>query len=444
MHSFYIETYGCQMNTAESAALRKELCELGMDEAITPQEADLVILNTCSVRKTAEDRIFGRLGYYRHLKHDKPLKLAVLGCMAERLADNLQESNPDIDYLIGTFGKKEFLAALQEHCPHAPEQTGLFMGDRRNYRFFLNHDDRKSVRGFVPVMHGCNNFCSYCIVPHVRGRETSRPPAEITSEVRRMVESGKRDITLLGQNVNSYTFSMKSGTVDFPALLEMVLEEVDDDFRLRFITSHPKDLSPRLVQVMRNDNRCARHIHLPVQHGSNTVLEAMNRGYTVEKYRSTVDMIKESIPEISLSTDIMVGFPGEKPDDIDTLLQLMEYVGFEDAFTYIYNPREGTAAYSLGDPISREEKVTRLQKVIALQEKLTGKERRKRLGQTARVLVEGTSRRNENELMGSIETDAMVVFPSEPDRIGNFVEVELDEYRGSTYRGKELIPCRGE
>ncbi|MDL2228904.1 tRNA (N6-isopentenyl adenosine(37)-C2)-methylthiotransferase MiaB [Treponema sp. OttesenSCG-928-L16] len=441
--TYFFETYGCQMNVAESAALRLVLQERGWTEAESNETADLVLINTCSVRATAEERVFGRLAQYEALKKKRGFTLIVAGCMAQRLGAELKETYKSVDYTMGTSARSEFPAILD-----AAEQgtTAENPDEKPAFAFSSSHLEEGSFRSFVPIMHGCDNFCSYCIVPYVRGREISRSPQSIRDEIRLLAEKGVREITLLGQNVNSYRWEGEGKLLDFPGLLEMVADECEKlpIKWVRFLSSHPKDLSSRAIGVMADHPVFCRHLHLCVQHGSNRILEAMNRRYTRERYLELVDEIRSAMPGISLSTDILVGFPGESEEDLELTLDLMEQVKFIYAYMYHYNPRRGTAAYSLPDRISEELKRKRLGRVIALQKSHTLELLQNRIGSRERILIEGISRKNADELIARTEKDEMVALPGPPALIGSFAEVSLSSLRGNTFRAKELFICPGD
>ncbi|WP_304225147.1 tRNA (N6-isopentenyl adenosine(37)-C2)-methylthiotransferase MiaB [Gracilinema caldarium] len=439
--TYFFETYGCQMNIAESAALQMILKERGWQEASSADTADLILLNTCSVRATAEKRVMGRLAQYQAAKRQRPFTLIVAGCMAERLGDKLKEKIPAVDYVMGTSSRSTFpliLDAVEEGKP-------LVLTDEKPaFAFSSSHLEEGQFRSFVPIMHGCNNFCSYCIVPYVRGREISRDPQSIVDEIRLLADRGVREITLLGQNVNSYQWKDGNRSLDFPGLLELVAETVEQSpIRwVRFLSSHPKDLSSRAIQVMAQHRVFARHLHLCVQHGSDRILEAMNRRYTKSRYLELVAEIREAMPDISLSTDILIGFPGETEEDVQDTLSLMEEVRFLYSYMYHYNPREGTAAYKLPNRIPEPIKKERLSRVIELQKQHTKEQLKSRLGQKTRILLEGISRKNADELLGRTERDEMVVVPGSPAYIGTFVEVTLSALRGNTFHAKEIVPCQ--
>jgi tRNA-2-methylthio-N6-dimethylallyladenosine synthase len=439
------------MNVAESAALKGMLRERGWSAASGGETADLVLINTCSVRQTAEERVFGRLAQYGALKKKTgktPFALVVAGCMAQRLGKGLKERGAD--YVMGPSARALFpliLDAVEKDLgggiPGGEGGAGTFEAfpaEAPAFSFAPCHleEDTASLRSFVPIMHGCNNFCSYCIVPYVRGREISRNPGAVLAEMRLLADRGVREITLLGQNVNSYNWE---GRLDFPDLLERAAEAAEKtSIRwIRFLSSHPKDLSPRAVRVMAEHPQFCRHLHLCVQHGSNKVLKAMNRRYTREAYLALVEEIRALMPGISLSTDILVGFPGETEEDLEQTLDLMGRVKFLYAYMYHYNPREGTAAYELPGRIGEALKRRRLSRVIALQKAHTLELLQERLGSRERVLVEGISRKNADEFIARTERDEMVVLPGGGVSIGSFAEVTLASLRGHTFRGGDAV-----
>ncbi|HCM25501.1 MAG TPA: tRNA (N6-isopentenyl adenosine(37)-C2)-methylthiotransferase MiaB [Treponema sp.] len=438
--TYFFETYGCQMNKAESAALELVLKERGWTAASDGAAADLVLLNTCSVRATAETRVLGRIAHYGALKKNRPFSLAVAGCMAERLKDSLKERAPAVDFVMGTAARSRFPLMLEAL------ETGASMietDEEPVFSFSSSHLEEGEFRSFVPIMHGCDNFCSYCIVPYVRGREISRSPASILEEIALLESRGVREITLLGQNVNSYRWADGAGVVDFPALLRLVAGVVRGIRWVRFLSSHPKDLSPAVIDAMRDHEVLRRHIHLCVQHGSDRILAAMNRRYTRERYLALAADIRSALPDVSLSTDILVGFPGETEEDVQATLGLMEEVRFSYAYMYHYNPREGTAAYALPGRIEDSVKKERLARVIDLQQEHTRIAMRARVGLRTTVLVEGFSRKNRAELVARTDKDEMVVFPGPASLIGSFADVTISSLRGKTFRAKEAEPCPG-
>jgi tRNA-2-methylthio-N6-dimethylallyladenosine synthase len=435
------------MNIAESASLVLAAKERGWEEAALQEEADLVLINTCSVRATAEERVLGRLAQYEAAKkaHNEGRKksadakvpvLVIAGCMAERLKSTLKNDFTCVDYIMGTSSRAIFpliLEAAEKGSPVEIEE------EKAEFVFSSSHLEEGAFRSFVPIMHGCNNFCSYCIVPYVRGREVSRRPLSIAEEINMLAERGVREITLLGQNVNSYMFPDES--MDFPGLLKLVAETVKGTpvEWVRFLSSHPKDLSKDAIEVMANNKCFCRHIHLPVQHGSNGILEKMNRRYTRERYLDLVADLRSAMPDITISTDILVGFPGETEDDVKQTLDLMDEVKFLYSYMYHYNPREGTAACKLPDRIRDEVKKERLSRVIEKQSRHTEELLRSRLGRKERVLIEGISRKNADELITRTEHDEMAAVPGKSEWIGKFGVLDLQDISGNTFRSSEII-----
>ncbi len=443
MKRYWLETYGCQMNKAESGSLELELRHRGWEAARSLSEADLVILNTCSVRQTAEQRIWGRLGFFkaekrRAAQQGRRFRLVLMGCMGQRLEGELLEEAPQIDVLAGTFQKHRLLEVLEREPP-AEGRGALSLTGLEEYRFFTGHN-AGGFRALVPIMHGCDNFCTYCIVPHVRGPEISRSPESILAELEALQAGPQpvREVTLLGQNVNSYRHRGAEGAIlDFPGLLSRILGRLKSPVWLRFLTSHPKDVSEALIALLARGGALCPHLHLPVQHGSNRILAAMGRGYTAERYLDLVARIRKAVPGLSLTTDILIGFPGEGEQDFRRTVELMEEVQFDDAFTYRYNPREGTAAFDLGDDVLDAVKRERLAQIIRLQRRITRSCKLARLGSVVEVLVESRSRKDPQELLGRSASDETVVFAGPEDRIGGFRRVLLRELRGGTYAGAE-------
>ena len=427
------------MNLAESAALALSARERGWQEAESADQADLILINTCSVRATAEQRVRGRLDHHSSIKKKRPFCLVLAGCMAQRLGTTLLSDYPAIDYLLGTTGRSQFPLILE-----ALERGVSFTASDEEpvFSFSPVHADEASpYRSFVPIMHGCSNYCSYCIVPYVRGPEISRDPAEILQEIRLVGDRGIREITLLGQNVNSYLWKGPEGTLDFPGLLRRIASQITDSGGVqwvRFLSSHPKDVSDELIRVLSEHSCFCRHIHLCVQHGSNRILEKMNRRYSREHYLDLVRKIRSELPQVSLSTDLLVGFPGETEEDFQELLSLMEEVKFLYAYMYHYNPREGTAAWALPDRIADKIKKDRLQRVISLQKVHTTSILRSRVGQEVRVLIEGISRKNADELISRTERDEMVVVRGPSSALGSFATLNLSSLRGNTFRAEHF------
>lgn len=454
---YFIETYGCQMNFAESAALKQLLQERGWEPAEDIQRCNLLIVNTCSVRITAETRVFGRLGLFSAMKKKQEFAIILMGCMAQRLHDEIKEKFPLIDYVVGMFERDQFTAIFDaverknrwEHSQAAHAELTISSPQSSNeqrYHFSKRSYTEGTFQSFVPIMNGCNNFCTYCIVPYIRGREISRPVESILDEVRFLSGKNVREITLLGQNVNSYHgVDPSTGTaVSFPSLLRAVsaaCAEHDIIQWIRFISSHPKDLSDELIEVMADDPRVCKSLHLPVQNGSDEILARMNRCYTVEQYLSIVEKLRKRIPNIVLTTDILIGFPGETQAAFEKTLDLMRTVQFDSAFMYHYNPREGTKAYDFPDRIPDAERINRLQQVIDLQQHITDLKMQQRVGSTVMMLVESQSRNNPDELFGHTEQGEMAVLAEkcDPKHIGHFMKVQLQSIKGKTFRAIPVV-----
>ncbi len=450
-----VETYGCQMNKAESEAIVADLRRDGWSVTDSVREADLVVINTCSVRETAEQRVRGRLGWFRSQKRGRPFTLVLTGCMAERLKAHAIEEYPEIDAVVGTFDKQRILEVIGKIAPSAAPggghgatgstgatsatgATGATGSVAGRYRFSPLHC-AGGHRSFLPVMHGCDNFCAYCIVPFVRGREVSRDPAEVLSELAVLARRGTREVTLLGQNVNSYRWEASGERLGFPGLLARVAAAAGPIRWIRFLTSHPRDFSPELLEVIATQPAVCRSIHLPVQSGSDRVLASMNRGYTASHYRRLAERIRARLSGVALTTDILVGFPGETEEDLRATLSLMEDVGFDEAFTYHYNPRPGTAACLLAaSEVPERTRLERLERVIASQRRISGARSRARLGAEVDLLVEGPSRRGNGELLARAEWDAMAVLPGGPELVGRFVRARLVGISGTTFRAQPL------
>ncbi|HWR11384.1 MAG TPA: tRNA (N6-isopentenyl adenosine(37)-C2)-methylthiotransferase MiaB [Rectinemataceae bacterium] len=456
--NYYLETYGCEMNKAESAALETMLRERGWRDG-PKEDADLVLINTCTVRATAENRAWARISLFAAEKRKRNFAIVVVGCMAEQYRDEMRKRAPEIDYVLGTFQKQSFGLVLDQIAAG----THYNLADESpSYVFSRTHLEPGAFRAFVPIMHGCNNFCSYCIVPYVRGREVSRSPEDILAELDSLEANGVREVTLLGQNVNSYSWAGEEGVINFPGLLRMLAAHLREKRWpagdvgatgtigstgardaagigwIRFLTSHPKDLSAELVQVIAEEPIFCRHIHLCIQSGSDRVLALMNRKYTKEYFLGLVDTMRAAIPGLSLSTDILVGFPGETEEELEETLDVMRKVRFAFSFMYHFNPREGTPAVKLPDRVPDKVKKARLARVIALQKEISAELMLERLGAVDEVLIEDKSRRSPKEMLARTARDEMVVFVADPSRIGQFARVRLSAKSGNTFRAEEV------
>ena len=429
IRSYWIETYGCQMNTAESNALELQLKGAGLVPANTAEEADCAILNTCSVRKSAENRIWGRLGLFAHIKTLHPLTLIVTGCMAERLQEVLKDEAPHVDYVLGTNDKQKILEVLI-----SPESAEL---RAETYSFGASYYQEGEYSSYIPIMNGCNNFCSYCIVPYVRGREVSRPVEEILSEVRFLDSKGVKEITLLGQNVNSYHYEEDGKALTFASLLERVCSVAGDIEWIRFESPHPKDFSEDLIRVIKEQPKVAKHLHIPMQSGNTRILGLMNRKYTRDTFLTLIETIKREVPSATFATDVMVGFPSETEEEYQDTITALDKMGCIEAFMYYFNPREGTAAVSFPGEISEEERGRRLTALIDFQHKVFVREKTKRAQGIAKVVVNAVSRNDKNQMLGRTEHNEMVVFDGNPP-IGSIVSVQLNALKGNTYTGTLL------
>jgi len=426
IRSYWIETYGCQMNIAESNALELQLKGAGLVPAKTAEEADCAILNTCSVRKSAENRIWGRLGLFAHIKTLHPLILIVTGCMAERLQEELKDEAPHVDYVLGTNDKQKILEVLI-----SPESAEL---RSESYNFGTSYYQEGEYSSYIPIMNGCNNFCSYCIVPYVRGREVSRPVEDILTEVRFLESKGVKEITLLGQNVNSYHYEEDGKVLTFPSLLEKVCSVAGDIVWIRFESPHPKDFSEELIRVIRDQSKVAKHLHIPMQSGNTRILGLMNRKYTRDRFLTLVETIKGEIPCATFATDVMVGFPSETEEEYQDTITALDQMGCIEAFMYYFNPREGTAAVSLPGVVSEEERGRRLTELINFQHKIFVREKTKRAQGLAKVVVNAISRNDKNQMLGRTEHNEMVVFNGSLE-VGSIVTVRLTGLKGNTYTG---------
>ena len=435
----YIETYGCQMNVADSEVVVSILSEAGYVAADAIEGADLILINTCSIRDNAEQRIWGRLKAISHLKkHKADLKIGIIGCMAERLKEKLIETDQLVDIVVGPDAYRE-LPILVAEAEAGHKSVNVLLSREETYADISPvRMDKNGVSSFVSIMRGCNNMCSYCVVPYVRGAERSRNPESVLREIRELVEMGYREVTLLGQNVDSYKWTSNNEIFSFPDLIEKVVSE-NPLLRVRFSTSHPKDISDELLHtIARHDNIC-KHIHLPAQSGSSRILKLMNREYSREWYIDRINAIHTIIPECALSTDMITGFCTETEEDHKESLSLMELVGFDFAYMFKYSERPGTkAARKYKDDIPESIKSERLSEMIALQNRLSVKSKKNDIGKTFEVLVEGFSKRSEKYLSGRTSQNKMVVFPAGKFGKGEYVKVLIERCTSATLIGTEV------
>ena len=433
MRKLFIETYGCQMNVADSEVIASIMKMAGYETCDNLDDADAILLNTCSVRENAENKIYNRLDTLNALrKKGRNLIVGVVGCMAERVKQDLIESY-DVDVVAGPDSYLS-LPELFASAEMGEKAINVELSTTETYRDVLpERICGAHVGGFVSIMRGCNNFCHYCIVPYTRGRERSREVESILKEVVDLCYKGFKEVTLLGQNVNSYC----CGDVSFPQLLAKVAETVPS-MRIRFTTSHPKDMSDETLEVIASHPNVCRHIHLPVQSGSNRILKLMNRKYTREWYLDRVAAIKRIVPDCGLTTDIFVGYHSETEEDHQLSLSLMRECGYDSAFMFKYSERPGTyASKHLPDNVPEETKIRRLNEMIALQNELSAESYRKDIGKTYEVLVEGVSKRSKSQLFGRTSQNKVVVFDRGNHHIGDFVKVRITESSSATLKGIE-------
>ena len=433
MKKLYIETYGCQMNVADSEVVASVMQMAGYEATESLDEADAVFLNTCSVRDNAEQKIYHRLDALDAIKRKRPLIIGVLGCMAERVKDDLLQ-NHHADLVAGPDAYLS-LPDLIAQAETGHKAMNIELSTSETYRDIVPQRlHGAKIGGFVSIMRGCNNFCHYCIVPYTRGRERSRDVESILREVRDLRDRGFKEVTLLGQNVNSYRLD----NLDFPGLLRRVAEEAPE-MRIRFTTSHPKDMSDETLRVIAEMPNVCKHIHLPVQSGSDRILKLMNRKYTREWYMGRVEAIRRILPDCGLSTDIFVGYHSETEEDHQLSLSLMREVGYDSAFMFKYSERPGTyASKHLPDDVPEEEKIRRLNELIALQTEISAQQNKKDEGKEFDVLVEGFSKRSRSQLCGRTEQNKMVVFDKGSHHIGETVRVKIVNSTSATLFGEEV------
>lgn len=433
-----VRTYGCQQNVADSEKIKGMLAQMGFSFTEKAEEADFILFNTCAVREHAEDRVFGNVGALKNIKRKHPsVLIGLCGCMMEQphVTDRLYKSFPFVGLVFGTHSLHSF-PKLFYHAITAGKrvyETGI--DDKTVYEGIPTRRDG-TFKGWLPIMYGCNNFCTYCIVPYTRGRERSRHFEDVVNEAKEMIAAGYKDITLLGQNVNSYgkNFDEK---VTFAELLAEI-DKIEGDYWIRFMTSHPKDCSKELIDVIANSKHISKHLHLPFQSGSDRILKLMNRHYDREKYLDIVRYAKEKIPDVSLTSDIIVGFPGETYEDFKQTLTLIEEVEFTSLFTFIYSPREGTPAAKMDDPISAAEKSKWFSELLAVQEKIAAKRCETMVGKTYKVLVEGKTDKD-GILNARTSGNIIVEFSGDESLVGNFANVRITKARNWILNGELAV-----
>ena len=431
----FVHSYGCQQNVNDGERIKGVLVDIGYGLCDKPEDADLILFNTCAVREHAEQRVFGNVGALKGLKEKKPgLIIGLCGCMANQkhVVEKLRKSYPYVDLVFGVDGIDRLPAMLVERL-------------HRGKRYLETPVERNAVveelpirrdsgfRAWLPIMYGCDNFCTYCIVPYVRGREKSRKPSDILAEFRGLVEAGYKEITLLGQNVNSYGKGLEE-QVDFADLLNLLCA-VPGDYQIRFMTSHPKDASHKLIDTIAAQPHLCKHLHLPVQCGSDELLKKMNRHYTVEQYMELIEYARKKVPGITFSSDIIVGFPGETEEDFQGTLELVKKVGYMQLFTFIYSKRTGTKAAEMPAPTPRAEKTARMTRLRKVQAEIAMDLVRQQVGQTVRVLVEGYGR-SDGTLSGRLDNNLTVEFAADPALMGSYAQVHLTGARATVLLGE--------
>ena len=433
---YYIITYGCQMNLHESEKIAGILSSMGYVLAENVKQADVIVFNTCCIRENAEQKAEGNIGALKQLKkNNKNLIVAVGGCMTQQkgYAEKLHKEFPFVDIIFGTHNLEKFKVMMEEKAER--KKTLIEVADGNEIIYEGTPKTRSSYpNAWVNIMYGCNNFCTYCIVPYVRGREKSRSPKDILSECESLIKEGYKEITLLGQNVNSYGKNTEYG--DFPELLAKVAE-LDGDFRLRYMTNHPKDLSDKLIDVIKSHDKICKSIHLPIQSGSDKILKAMNRHYTKADYMEKVNKLRAAVPDIAITTDVMVGFPNETEEDFEETFSVMKEVGYAGAFTFIYSRRSGTPAAEMEGQIDEETGKKRIMKLIAYQNAFNRKTSKNYEGKTVRILCEGYDDKKKKYL-GRDEYGRMAYFDGTEKVLGNFVDVKIVKAGGISLYG-ELV-----
>ncbi len=431
MPRYKILTWGCQMNEEDSEQMGLYLQERGYEPTDRLEDADVVLLNTCSVRRKPEDKVFSTLGQLRKLKERKPnMVIGVCGCMAQLRAQEIKERAPHVDMIVGTAHVSQVGALLDEVLQkrrlamrlELPERKGVIVTDIPERKV----DRKPKLKAFVPIQYGCDKFCTFCIVPITRGRERSRPTADIIDEIKRLAERGTKEVILLGQTVNSYGKNLLEGRVPFARLLKLI-NDIDGIERIRFTSPYPRDFRDDLIEAIATLPKVMEQVHLPLQSGDNEILKAMRRLYTVEQFEEIVHKLRERVPNIAITTDIIVGFPGETEEQFENTLRVVERLRFDGAFMFAYSPRPGTPAAQMKNQIPRAVKQERLERLIELQNRITCEINASQVGRVFEVLVEGPSQKDPTKLAGFTRENKMMHFVGSPDLVGKIVKVRADE-----------------
>lgn len=439
MKKYHIVTFGCQMNVHESEKIAGVLEFLNYEETKNINEADFIAFNTCCIRDTAEKKALGNIGATKHLKKKNPnLIICVLGCMPQQkdFAESFKLSYPYVDIILGTSSIDKLLKIIPEI--ENEKKSYIYINQEKKPQIIENEKIYRTsgVNAWINITYGCNNFCTYCIVPHVRGRERSRLLKDVLNETEQMVKQGYKEITYLGQNVNSYGNDLNDGT-SFAKLLSEA-SKIEGKFRIRFMTSHPKDLTDEVIDVIKNNDKISKYIHLPVQAGSSKILKKMNRYYTKEEYLSLVEKIKKKIPNVGLTTDIMVGFPYEEEEDFLETLDVVKKVRYQNAFTFIYSKRKGTPAAEW-EQIPYEIKSNRIQRLIKIQNEISKEISQEYIGKIYEVLVESKAVNDDSKLQGRTDSGKLVIFEGSEKYIGEFVNVLIEKSKLSSLIGKIIL-----
>lgn len=433
----YVRSFGCQLNISDGEKIKGLLRQAGYYFTDDETKADLIILNTCAVRENAEDRVFGIVGSMKKLKEVKPsLIIGISGCMTaqEHIAEKIKRSYPQVDFVVGTSAISSIPKLLLD-CLNG-QKFGVDISEYDDFSEVTEQVRESKFKASVPIMFGCNNFCTYCIVPYVRGRERSRKADDIIAEVRNLVQNGYKEIMLLGQNVNSYGNDFGE-TNAFPELLRKI-NRIDGDFVIRFMSSHPKDASKELIDTIFECSKVAKHLHLPLQSGSSDILKRMNRRYTAEKYLETVEYIRSKDPEFSLTTDLIVGFPNETDEDFQATLDIIKLVKYDNIYSFIYSKRTGTKAAVMPDFTSDEVKSQRMRKLLEVQREISTENYKRFIGRRMRVLVDDVSKKREGFVSGKSNEFIIVEFEGDKSLIGQFVDVEITDAMNWAVRGKMI------
>lgn len=436
----YVHSYGCQLNFSDSEKLRGMLCSMGYVMTEDENNADIILFNTCAIRENAEDRVFGNIGAIKHLKENNPnLIIGLCGCMAQEshIIEKIKQKYSFVDIIFGTHAIATFPSLVLDIWDGSRMAVDNYEYEwvdsfDREYKLVRDSDYKASV----PIMYGCNNFCTYCIVPYVRGRERSRNSSDIISEVEKLVKEGYKEIMLLGQNVNSYGNDLDK-SITFAELLREI-NKIDGDFLIRFMSSHPKDATAELIDAIADCDKVGKHIHLPLQSGSSSILERMNRKYSAEDYLKIVDYARRKMPNFSISTDIIVGFPGESDEDFSQTIDIIKRVGYDNIFSFIYSKRRGTKAAEMEDNTPEQVKTNRIRKLLELQRELAVNSNSRFIGRTLRVLADSVSRKRPKYLTGRSNEFVIVEFKAPSELIGQFVDVKITKASNWAVKGELL------